>query len=70
MIDTILQIIALILPWIMERFSKEASTRREHEAFDSALAKNDAALAGRLLSQRYDRVRGLRSESGRGAGQP
>jgi len=70
MIDAILQIIALILPWIMECFSKQSATRRENEAFDSALAKNDAALAARLLSQRYDRLRGLRPHNGGGAGQP
>jgi hypothetical protein len=66
MITAILQIIAAILPWIIEILGEEAEKGRKNAAFDTALAKNDAALVSRLLSERFDTVRGLRAE-GRGS---
>ncbi|MDP3012689.1 MAG: hypothetical protein Q8M92_00510 [Candidatus Subteraquimicrobiales bacterium] len=55
----ILKLIVFILPLLLEAFfSKGAKTRRADEDFDKALAETDAAAITRLLSQRYDSVRG------------
>jgi hypothetical protein len=56
MITAILQVIAALLPWIMEIFGQEAKTRRQDEAMDKALANGNVDDIGRLLSERFDRL--------------
>jgi hypothetical protein len=56
MIAAILQIIAAIVPWIMEAFDAESQIRRKNAQIDDAIAKNDTAAITRMLSQRVDRV--------------
>jgi hypothetical protein len=56
MIAAILQIIASIIPWIMEAFDAESQIRRRNAQIDDSIAKNDAAAITRMLSQRTDRV--------------
>ncbi len=63
MIIAILKIFAVLLPWVIEFFGKEAKARREDEGFDKAIAENDAAAITRMLSQRYDSVRSKDSSS-------
>jgi hypothetical protein len=57
MITSILAIIASVIPLLMEIFTNEAKKGRTDEAFDKALAKNDAASLAALLSARIDGVR-------------
>jgi hypothetical protein len=66
MITAILKIFAVVLPWVIELFGKDAKARRADEGFDKAIAENDAAAITRMLSQRYDSVR---SKNSCGAGQ-
>ena len=57
MIAAILKIAALLAPFLIELFSKEAKAERSNHDFDKALAEGDADSISRLLSERYDRVR-------------
>ena len=57
MVSAILKIISELLPWLLGLFNEEAKARRENEAFDKAIANNDADTISRLLSERYDRMR-------------
>jgi hypothetical protein len=57
MITAILSIIAAILPYVLELFSKEAKVQRGNSEFDKAIAENDVDSISRMLSERYDSVR-------------
>jgi hypothetical protein len=56
MIAAILQIIAAIVPWIVEAFDAESQIRRRNAQIHDSIAKNDATAITRYLSQRVDRV--------------
>lgn len=57
MIAAILQILAAIIPIIMEALDERKQVHQADETFDRALADGDADAIGSLLSARYDRVR-------------
>jgi hypothetical protein len=57
MIGAILEILALILPLIVEALDAKRKVKYTDEEFQSALADGDAAALGALLSARFDRVR-------------